>query len=107
MNTDSMELKRMVMLAVVGYVGDCLAVSSKEIMSKRRDWTILDARQLALYIIFKTQQISLSDIARFFKMTHTTVGHAVEKIEDMLAIGDYTISTKYGKCLHYLNQHTK
>ena len=50
-----------------------------------------DARQVAMYLIRKLTNLSLPDIGNQFSRDHTTVLHAVKKIESDLKNGNTTL----------------
>lgn len=73
-----------------------LEVGMSDILSKKRNRDILEARQLAIYLTAKTLTgASLAKIGSYFGLEHGTVLHAIKKVEDMLAIGDTTLCVKF------------
>lgn len=54
-----------------------------EMMSKRRDRSIARPRQIAMYLAKMLTTKSLPEIGRAFDRDHTTVIHAVKKVEDL------------------------
>ncbi len=54
-----------------------------EMMSKRRDRSIARPRQIAMYLAKVLTTKSLPEIGRAFDRDHTTVIHAVKKVEDL------------------------
>ncbi len=69
---------------IVEEVSRTLMVSVDDIMSPRRSADILYARQLAIYLAKELTQLSFLAIGKEFNMHHTTIIHAVSKIEPLL-----------------------
>lgn len=66
-------------------------VSQTDMLSSRRDRAIVLPRQFAMYVARHVTLRSLPEIGRRFgDKDHTTVMHAVEKIERLLTDGDAT-----------------
>ncbi|MEN3045962.1 MAG: chromosomal replication initiator protein DnaA [Candidatus Hydrothermales bacterium] len=55
-----------------------------EIMSKKQKKELVHARQVSMFIMKNVLNMSIVEIARFFGKDHTTVLHAIEKIENLL-----------------------
>lgn len=56
-------------------------LESRDLLSKSRQASIVAPRQIAMYLSRKLTNLSLMDIGRSFQRDHTTVIHAVDKIE--------------------------
>ncbi len=56
-------------------------VTIDEICSQRRIEKITNARQIAMYIMREITPMSLPEIGKQFKRDHSTVHHAIEKVE--------------------------
>lgn len=69
---------------IVTEVSRTLQVPVEDIYSQRRSADILYARQISIYIAKELTQLSFVDIGKAFKLNHTTIIHAVRKIEPML-----------------------
>jgi chromosomal replication initiator protein len=50
-----------------------------------------EARQVAMYLVRKLTNLSLPDIGREFAKDHSTVHHAINKVEQLLKNGDTTM----------------
>lgn len=59
-------------------------ISLKDLLSKSRKQNIARPRQLAMYIAKALTRESLPAIARKFGRDHTTIIHAIQRIEDLL-----------------------
>ena len=69
-----------------------LAVSKADLLSSRRTRTIVRPRQIAMYLAKILTPRSLPEIGRRFGgRDHTTVLHAVRKIEELIN-GDHTLA---------------
>lgn len=59
-------------------------VTVEQMMTKTRQRNICEARQIAMYVLRKKTDMTLTSIGKIFdSMDHTTVIHAVEKVNDM------------------------
>ena len=59
-----------------------LPPTMENIRSERRDQSIVNARQVAMYIMRETADLSLIDIGKIFGgKTHSTVKHSVDEVE--------------------------
>ena len=58
------------------------------IRSNKKNKGTADARQVAMYLIRQLTNLSFPDIGKEFNRDHTTVIHAVKKVESMLKTGD-------------------
>lgn len=66
---------------IVGEVSRALTVSESDIRSRKRQADVAFARHVCMYIISKMTSISVTQISKEFKMDHSSVGHAIKKIE--------------------------
>lgn len=60
-------------------------VSRADILSSRRTATMVHPRQIAMYLTKLLTPHSLPEIGRHFGRDHTTVLHAIQKIQDLIA----------------------
>jgi chromosomal replication initiator protein len=67
-----------------------LHLSLDELLSARRTPRIARARQLAMYLCREVTGLSLAAIARDFKRDHSTVLHAIRRVETSLEPGSET-----------------
>lgn len=65
-------------------VAEFYGASHQEIVGPSRFGNIVRARQVAMYLCHKLVRISLSDIGRRFDRDHTTVLHAVRRINQKI-----------------------
>ncbi|MBP3687134.1 MAG: chromosomal replication initiator protein DnaA [Alphaproteobacteria bacterium] len=72
-------------------VAEHFNISVKELQSSRRARTVARPRQVAMYLAKQLTSRSLPEIGRKFERDHTTVMHAVRKIEELI-IEDQTLA---------------
>lgn len=65
-------------------VAEHFNISVKELQSSRRARTVARPRQIAMYLAKQLTSRSLPEIGRKFDRDHTTVMHAVRKIEELI-----------------------
>jgi len=65
-------------------VAEYFNISVKEMQSSRRARTVARPRQIAMYLAKQLTSRSLPEIGRKFDRDHTTVMHAVRKIEELV-----------------------
>lgn len=65
-------------------VAEYFNISVKEMQSSRRARTVARPRQIAMYLAKQLTSRSLPEIGRKFDRDHTTVMHAVRKVEELL-----------------------
>ena len=61
-------------------------LSKAELVGKRRQRHIVKARYIAIYLIRKRTDLTLSAIGHIFHRDHTTVIYAVQTIEEVLSL---------------------
>lgn len=66
-------------------VAEHFAISVKEMQSSRRARTVARPRQIAMYLAKQLTSRSLPEIGRKFDRDHTTVMHAVRKVEELIS----------------------
>jgi len=62
-------------------VGNYYEVTLDEILSKDRHRSIVEARQVAMWIARKTQALSYPELGREFGRDHSTVMQAIRKVD--------------------------
>jgi chromosomal replication initiator protein len=67
---------------IIQCVSDYFVISAGLIMSKNRDKLTARARQLSMYLMRELTDLTLDDIGKLFGRDHSTVIHALKKIED-------------------------
>lgn len=72
-------------------VAEHFNISVKEMQSSRRARTVARPRQIAMYLAKQLTSRSLPEIGRKFDRDHTTVMHAVRKVEELI-IEDTTLA---------------
>lgn len=70
---------------IVTAVADAFGVSAKELLGPSRLKTVMLARQTAVYLARTVGKLSLPAVGRAFGRDHSTVLHAVRKVEELLA----------------------
>ena len=65
-------------------VAEYFNISVKEMQSSRRARTVARPRQVAMYLAKQLTSRSLPEIGRKFDRDHTTVMHAVRKVEELI-----------------------
>ncbi len=65
-------------------VAEYFNISVKELQSSRRARTVARPRQIAMYLAKQLTSRSLPEIGRKFDRDHTTVMHAVRKVEELV-----------------------
>lgn len=79
---------------IIEEVGRFFSISPEEILSQRKTAEVANARQYAMYLMRKLTNLSFSDIGKVFRgKDHTTVMHAVNKIDSQFAINSFTRDT--------------
>jgi chromosomal replication initiator protein len=63
-------------------------VDEVKLRGTMRNRGVSEARQMAMYLIRKLTNLSLPDIGNEFAKDHTTVLHAIRKVETALKTGD-------------------
>lgn len=72
-------------------VADFFNISVKEMQSSRRARTVARPRQIAMFLAKQLTSRSLPEIGRKFDRDHTTVMHAVRKVEELI-VKDKTLA---------------
>ena len=69
---------------IISEVSRVLTISESDIRSRKRQADVAYARHVCMYIISKLTSISVTQISKEFKMDHSSVGHAIKKIESRI-----------------------
>lgn len=85
-STEAMPTPDLIISQVALYYG----VDEAAIRGKHRGRNIIDARQMAMYLIRSMTNLSLPDIGKAFDKNHTTVLHSIKQVEEALSEGKYT-----------------
>ncbi len=93
------------MAVIADDVSYYMGVPLAEMYSDRRHREYARARQVAIWVVAKTTPFPLSVIGRHFRRDHTTVMHAIKKIDSLRVQIPYlsnisdALVTKHGGCL--------
>ena len=82
-------------------VAEYFNISVKEMQSSRRARNVARPRQIAMYLAKQLTSRSLPEIGRKFDRDHTTVMHAVRKVEELI-IEDTSLSESVEALRHLL-----
>ncbi len=81
---------------IIDQTGKTFGVTPENIRSERRDASIVNARQVAMYIMRETADMSLIDIGKVFGgKTHSTVKHSIDGVEKKMESNFSFKSTVY------------
>lgn len=75
---------------IISQVALYYGVDEAAIRGKHRGRNVIDARQMAMYLIRTMTNLSLPDIGKAFDKNHTTVLHSIKQVEEALAEGKFT-----------------
>ena len=76
---------------IISQVCKFYSVDESVLRGTQRTRGVSEARQMSMYLIRKLTNLSLPDIGNEFAKDHTTVMHAIKKVEASLKAGDVTI----------------
>ena len=76
---------------IISQVCKFYSVDETVLRGTQRTRGVSEARQMSMYLIRKLTNLSLPDIGNEFAKDHTTVMHAIKKVEASLKAGDVTI----------------
>ena len=76
---------------IISQVCKFYSVDETVLRGTQRNRGIAEARQMSMYLIRKLTNLSLPDIGNEFAKDHTTVIHAIRKVEAALKAGDVTM----------------
>jgi chromosomal replication initiator protein len=82
-------------------VAEYFSISVKEMQSSRRARNVARPRQIAMYLAKQLTSRSLPEIGRKFDRDHTTVMHAVRKVEELM-VEDNSLSESIKDLRHAL-----
>lgn len=82
-------------------VGNYYEVTLDEILSVDRHKSIVEARQIAMWITRKTQALSYPEIGREFGRDHSTVMSAIRRVDRASGTMLETVRRLYGLALAY------
>ena len=71
---------------IISEVSNYFTIPTKELLGQKREREIVQARQIAMYLIRQLTDLSLPDIGKEVgKKEHSTVLHAIKKVEERLS----------------------
>ena len=73
---------------IIEAVARCYDTSVSDILSPSRDYKIITARHVAIYLARRRLTMSLPEIAKAFNRTHATVVFAEKKVAERMAKDD-------------------
>ena len=76
---------------IISQVCKFYSVDETVLRGTQRNRGVSEARQMSMYLIRKLTNLSLPDIGKEFDKDHTTVIHAIRKVEAALKTGDVTM----------------
>ena len=76
---------------IISQVCKFYSVDETVLRGTQRNRGVSEARQMSMYLIRKLTNLSLPDIGNEFAKDHTTVLHAIRKVEAALKAGDVTM----------------
>ena len=76
---------------IISQVCKFYSVDETVLRGTQRTRGVSEARQMSMYLIRKLTNLSLPDIGNEFAKDHTTVMHAIKKVEASLKAGDVTV----------------
>ena len=76
---------------IISQVCKFYSVDETVLRGTQRNRGVAEARQMSMYLIRKLTNLSLPDIGNEFAKDHTTVMHAIKKVEASLKAGDVTV----------------
>jgi len=76
---------------IISQVCKFYSVDETVLRGTQRNRGVSEARQMSMYLIRKLTNLSLPDIGNEFAKDHTTVLHAIRKVEAALKAGDTTM----------------
>ena len=76
---------------IISQVCKFYSVDETVLRGTQRTRGVAEARQMSMYLIRKLTNLSLPDIGNEFAKDHTTVMHAIKKVEASLKAGDVTV----------------
>jgi chromosomal replication initiator protein len=79
---------RLTVKRIQAVVSAFYGIEPREMTSDRRAREVARPRQIAMYLARETTPKSLPDIGRLFKRDHTTVMHAIRRVESLMGEDD-------------------
>ena len=76
---------------IIGQVCKFYSIDEATLRGTQRNKSVVEARQVAMYLIQKMTNLSTTDIGNEFNKDHTTIMHSVKKVELSLKDGDVNL----------------
>ncbi len=89
---------------IIQSVADTFHLSTDLLLSKKRNYEIVYARQVAIYLVRKLLSLSLPDIGKRFQKDHTTILHSLSIMEKKLS-SDAKLKTLISEIEKKLNHY--
>ena len=77
---------------IIGQVCKFYSVDEQTLLGTQRNKGIVEARQVAAYLVRKLTNLSLPDIGKEFNKDHATIMHSIKKVESSLKAGDENLN---------------
>lgn len=74
---------------VIGYFLSRLMITAERFLARRGAREIVEARQMAMFLIRRRTQLSFESIGEIFQRDHGTVIHAVKAVQDRIDTDPY------------------
>jgi chromosomal replication initiation ATPase DnaA len=74
---------------IIPAVLNMFEITNDELMSERRDRSIVQGRQVAMYLYRRYSGKSLQEIGNVFRRDHTTILHAAREVERRMAKDEF------------------
>lgn len=75
---------------LIGLVANEYEVTFDDILGRRRTQRLVDARQMAVYMIYCCFDMSTIKIGRIFNRNSSVVSYTIDKIHTLISIDKYT-----------------
>lgn len=70
--------------AIIDYIAKYFDLDTDSLQGQSRGRDVTNARQIAMYLIRRMNNMSLKDIGKAFNRDHSTVMHSLEKVENQM-----------------------
>ena len=77
---------------IIGQVCKFYSVDEQTLLGTQRSKGVVEARQVAAYLVRKLTNLSLPDIGKEFNKDHATIMYAIKKVEAALKAGDENLN---------------
>lgn len=77
-------------------------ITQKEILGKSRKRTVMNAKQVGMFIAKNHFGLSLRQVAELFDRSHPTVSHTIQKVEELVNSGNVAVKNQIDQVVKYL-----